>query len=156
MKGQLSDLILPVFFLFFFSVVAIIAVFVYTQVEPSFTAANPYAGQVISNGNIFFKGLDIIGGFVIIALYIGVLTSAFYLDTDARLFIVSMVLMIASILFTVVIANAWSIFVGVAAFSSIVNTNFTVIKGIFQNAPLLIAFNVVIWSFGFYAKRRLA
>lgn len=156
MKGQLSDLIMPVFFLFFFSVIAIIAVFVYDSVKPSFSAANVYAGEILDNGNTFFKGLDVIGGFIIIALYIGVLTSAFYVDTDARLFVVTIVMLIAAVLFTVVIANAWSMFVGISSFSSIVNSNFTVMKAIFQNAPLLIAFNVIIWSFGFYAKRRLA
>lgn len=153
-SGQLQDNITPWIVLFLFSIVGISFILVYQEVRPGFVAAGSESGKIIDAGIVMFQNFDLAAGFILLSLFAGLIISGIFVRSHPIFFVVALIAMIFDVVAVAIIANAWEIVVGVEAFSTIVAANFQITSTIWQNAPLLSLFGIVLWGIGFYAKSR--
>jgi len=165
-RGSLLDHLYIPIILFFTAIIIIIAYLILNVVQDGFydgLAGTPDVNRTMVN-DLFQKGIDGIKLFdtmfiiFLAGLSMAVLISAYYVDTNAAFFWVSIFLLLVLITLSAIFSNAYETFrttAGIATLSdgTPIADAFTKMNFVMSNMPLYILVMILLGIIVFYAKR---
>lgn len=153
MRGTIELILAMVILLAFALVVILGQTFLTNMKTTAGPMLNPTANSILDNVITGFYTFDT--GFLILTagLFLALLVSAFYIQTNPVFFIVFLIMLILDVFFSPTISNIFLEFGANPSVSGVVN-NYPMIIQVFQNLPVIILVFGVLTMVILYARRQ--
>lgn len=162
-KGLIQDIPFIIVYLFAFFIVIIFSHRAYTEVHDQLTRGgssalfmnNTAAANALTYGQNAINGLDFIFVMVMVLLFLGLVISAFFLDTHPIFFFLFLTLFLGLIVVAAILSNTMNDILSNPTLSN-ESATFPLSSYVFDHYPLYIFVAIIIVSIIFYAKFRQA
>jgi hypothetical protein len=156
-RGFVLDIFTGLVYLFISAIVIYVAYGVMTNVNAGFTASgisneSSNAMSLVTSAMTLLNPLFL---FIIVGLFGALIYSAWTIDTNPMLFVISLVLIIPALVLSSALGDVFSSFSNSSSMTSFVGYNFNYISLVFENFDKIAVVLIVVFLIVLYAKARV-